>query len=153
MLKTLIKRSELQNHFLDVGCGYGTIGLIIKNHYPNAHIDMIDVNERAMALAKRNAQLNRLDVNIFESNIYEKVTCHTYTDIITNPPIRAGKKVIYEIFEKAYDHLAEGGALWVVIRKQHGALSAVNKIKEVFGNCDVVEKDKGFFILKALKAK
>lgn len=92
-----------------------------------------------------------MDVQIHESDVYAQVTGNTYTDILTNPPIRAGKKVIYEIFEKAYDYLCEGGCLWVVIRKQQGANSAVNKIKEVFGNCDIIEKEKGYWILKAKK--
>ena len=82
----------------------------------------------------------------------QQVTGNTFTDILTNPPIRAGKKVIYEIFEEAYDYcLSTGGCLWVVIRKQQGASSAVNKIKEVFGNCDIIEKEKGYWILKAKK--
>ncbi len=151
LLKAMIKTNALQDQLLDVGCGYGTLGIILKKKYPNKMIDMIDVNERALNLAKSNAKLNQVQVNVFESNIYEKVTRCDYSDIITNPPIRAGKKVIYEIFEKAYNHLQVNGSLWVVIRKQHGAMSAVNKIKEVFGNCEIIQKDKGFFILRAIK--
>lgn len=153
LLNAIIKTNELQDDLLDVGCGYGTIGLILKKRYSHANVDMIDINERAIALAKSNASLNHLKVNIFLSNIYENVVKDDYSDIITNPPIRAGKKVIYEIFEKAYDHLKLNGSLWVVIRKQHGALSAQNKINEVFGNCDIIAKDKGFFILRAKKTK
>ena len=150
-LNTLLKRDELQDTILDVGCGYGPIGIIIKHTYPDKHVEMVDVNPRAIALAKENAKANHVDVQIHESDVYARVTGNTYTDILTNPPIRAGKKVIYEIFEKAYDYLCEGGCLWVVIRKQQGANSAVNKIKEVFGNCDIIEKEKGYWILKAKK--
>ena len=84
------------------------------------------------------------------SNIYENVN-DTFSYIITNPPIRAGKAVIYEMFEKAYDHLDKDGELWVVIRKQQGANSAAKKITEVFANCDIVRKEKGYYILKAIK--
>ena len=150
-LDTLISRKELGNHILDVGCGYGPIGIIIKHNFSDANVDMVDVNPRAVELAKLNASLNHVDVHICESNIYEHVDCVTYTDILTNPPIRAGKKVIYEIFEKAYDHLQVEGCLWVVIRKQQGAMSAVKKINEIFGNCDIIRKEKGYFILKAKK--
>ena len=74
-----------------------------------------------------------------------------FTDIVTNPPIRAGKAVIYKMFEEAYDHLEEDGALWVVIRKAQGALSAKAKIESVFGNCEIVHRDKGYFVLKSVK--
>ena len=112
---------------------------------------MVDVNPRAVLLAKDNAQRNNVDVYAHESNIYEQVEGKDYTDILTNPPIRAGKSVIYKIFEEAYDRLCKDGSLWVVIRKQQGANSAVKKINEIFGNCDIVNKEKGYFILKAKK--
>ena len=150
-LNTILKTNELNNNILDVGCGYGPIGIIIKKHYPDATVEMVDVNPRAIELAKINAKANHVDVNIHESDVYAQVTGNSYTDILTNPPIRAGKKVIYEIFEKAYDHLADGGCLWIVIRKQQGANSAVTKIKEIFGNCSIINKEKGYFILKAKK--
>lgn len=150
-LNTVLKTNEIKDNILDVGCGYGPIGIIIKKHYPNAKVEMVDVNPRAIELAKINAQANHVEVNIHESDVYAQVTGNTYTDILTNPPIRAGKKVIYEIFEKAYDHLASQGCLWVVIRKQQGANSAVTKIKEIFGNCTIINKEKGYFILKAKK--
>lgn len=88
---------------------------------------MVDVNPRAVLLAKDNAQRNNVDVYAHESNIYEQVEGKDYTDILTNPPIRAGKSVIYKIFEEAYDRLCKDGSLWVVIRKQQGANSAVKK--------------------------
>ena len=112
---------------------------------------MVDVNPRAVLLAIDNAKKNNIEADIHESNVYENVKGNTFSDIITNPPIRAGKKVIYKIFEEAYDHLAENGNLWVVIRKQQGAESAVKKIKEVFENCEIINKEKGYFILNAKK--
>ncbi len=151
LIQTIIKNNGLDESMLDVGCGYGTIGILLKDHFPNTSVDMIDINERAIDLAKENASLNHKDVNIFVSNIYEKVDKRDYSDIVTNPPIRAGKQVIYPIFEQAYEHLKNDGKLWVVIRKQHGALSAKKKIEEVFGNCEIIAKDKGFMILKACK--
>lgn len=150
-LDTLLKREEMGDHILDVGCGYGPIGIIVKKTYPDKTVEMVDVNPRAVLLAKENAQKNNVDVYVHESNIYEQVKGKDYTDILTNPPIRAGKSVIYKIFEEAYEHLCENGTLWVVIRKQQGANSAVKKINEIFGNCDIVNKEKGYFILKAKK--
>lgn len=151
LLQTLCEREELGNQILDVGCGYGVIGITLKKIYPDKVFEMIDVNPRAVLLAQDNALKNAVEVNIHESNVYEQINGNTFTDIITNPPIRAGKSVIYKIFEEAFDHLMDEGTLWVVIRKQQGARSAVNKIKDVFGNCDIVKKEKGYFILKAKK--
>ena len=150
-LDTMLKINEMGPRILDVGCGYGTLGIILKKHYPESYVEMVDVNSRALDLAIHNAKQNNVEVNAHLSNIYENVE-GTFSDVVTNPPIRAGKAVIYEIFEKAYDHLEPNGSLWVVIRKQHGAMSAVKKIKEVFGNCDIVGKDKGFFILRSKKS-
>ena len=139
------------HRILDVGCGYGTLGIILKKHYPDSYVEMVDVNPRALELAIHNAKQNEVEVNAHLSNIYENVE-GTFSDVVTNPPIRAGKAVIYEIFEKAYDHLEVNGSLWVVIRKQQGAMSAVKKIKEIFGNCDIVAKEKGYFILRSKKS-
>lgn len=151
ILETLYDRNELGNKILDVGCGYGPIGIVLKKIYPEKQFEMVDVNPRAVLLAQENARRNEVDVNIHESNVYENIHGTNYSDIITNPPIRAGKKVIYKIFEDAHQHLDHNGCLWVVIRKQQGAESAIKKIKEIFDNCEVVNKDKGYFILKAKK--
>lgn len=149
-LNTLAKQS-FGEKVLDVGCGYGTLGITLKKVFPTSRVDMVDVNPRAVELAIINAKQNQCDVKIGVSDIYSNVEDFDYTDIVTNPPIRAGKSVIYKIFEEAYDHLVEGGRLWVVIRKQQGAQSAIKFITSIFGNCEVVEKEKGFFVLKSQK--
>ena len=135
---------------LDVGCGYGTIGLSLKVANNNLDVEMIDVNDRALELVNDSAKLNNVEVKAYKSNMYENVD-GMYDYIITNPPIRAGKAVVHGIFEGSISHLNTGGALYVVIRKQQGAESAIVKIKEIFGNCDTIDKEKGYFILKAVK--
>jgi 16S rRNA (guanine1207-N2)-methyltransferase len=136
---------------LDVGCGIGVIGVSLSK-LVNAGVDMVDVNLRALGLANKNIFLNKLtsEMNVFESNCYSSVT-KSYDYIITNPPIRAGKKVVYEILLGAYNRLNDNGELWFVIRKDQGALSAKRDVEEVFGNCEVMAKDKGFFILRTKK--
>lgn len=151
VLLDYVSKQTLGNKILDLGCGVGPIGIILKKIFPDSEFHMVDVNDRALELAIENAKLNDVDVNIYKSNSYEHVTDTDFTDIITNPPIRAGKQVIYEMFEHAYDHLCISGKLWIVIRKSHGANSAKAKVESVFGNCEVVKKDKGFYILKAEK--
>lgn len=151
VLLDYVSKQTLGNKILDLGCGVGPIGIILKKVFPDSEFHMVDVNDRALELAIENAKLNDVDVNIYKSNSYEHVTDTDFTDIITNPPIRAGKQVIYEMFEHAYDHLCISGKLWIVIRKSHGANSAKAKVESVFGNCEVVKKDKGFYVLKAEK--
>lgn len=140
-----------QMSLLDVGCGYGTLGISLKTEYPWLDVEMVDVNERAISLTNQSIELNKLDhIKAYKSNIYEDVTGH-FDIIVSNPPIRAGKKVVFEILEKAYDHLNQQGELIIVIQKKQGALSAKKKMEEVFQNCQIVTKDKGYFILKSIK--
>lgn len=143
--------AETQKTMLDVGCGYGTFGICLKMTYPWLKIDMVDVNDRALDLCRKNAEANDIqDVTIYKSYIYENVA-KSFDLIVSNPPIRAGKEVVHQILEKAYDHLNIDGELWIVIQKKQGAPSAKNKMNEVFGNCEIIKKDKGYYILKSKK--
>ena len=137
---------------LDIGCGYGTMGLAYGKAYPELSIEMIDVNERALVLAQENAKKNGIhNVDIHESNLYDSVKKSQYEIIISNPPIRAGKIVVHTILEKAYDYLAENGQLVIVIQKKQGAPSAQKKMEEVFGNCERIQWVKGYWILVSTK--
>jgi len=110
-------------------------------------VDMVDVNLRALHLAKRNAKMNEVDdlVHIFESDCYSNVNSK-YSTIITNPPIRAGKKVVYDMVMNARYHLEDGGNLFLVIRKEQGAKSLIVDLEKIY-NVEVLEKKKGFYIL------
>lgn len=144
--------SSLEGAILDVGCGYGPIGLTIAASFPERQVQMVDVNERALRLAAENAQLNCLsNTVIFESDALTSVQRKDFAAIVTNPPIRAGKETIFRIYEGAYDKLKQHGELWIVIQKKQGAPSTQAFLMEKFGNVDVVEKKKGYFILKAKK--
>ncbi|KRL38915.1 class I SAM-dependent methyltransferase [Liquorilactobacillus uvarum] len=145
---------QIQGNILDVGCGYGPIGLSIAKKYPERIIDMVDVNELALSLAQKNAEKNNImNVNIKISDIYQQVEKADYAAIVSNPPIRAGKKIVHSILKEAYEHLQKNGKIMIVIQKKQGAPSAQKKLKEVFGNCTVVAKEKGYFILKSIKEK
>lgn len=136
---------------LDVGCGYGTIGLSIAKAYNHLLVDMVDINERAVRLANLNAKENKIDNAVaITSNIYENVR-GTYDVVISNPPIRAGKKVVFEIVEKAKEHLNLNGFIYVVIQKKQGAPSLINKMEEVYGNIEIINKEKGYYIIKSVK--
>ena len=135
---------KLSGDVLDFGCGYGPIGIYIAS-ITNCSVDMIDINNRALNLALDNAKLNGVKVNIFESNIYDNVT-KKYDYIISNPPIRVGKKVLYEILFKAKDYLKKGGELWIVINKNQGAKTTIKDLKEKY-DVEVKNKNKGFYII------
>ena len=142
---------EKYSSVLDVGCGYGTIGLAIAKGYPDLKVDMVDVNERAVSLTKNNIVYNNLrNVNAFVSDLYSKVTS-TYDCIISNPPIRAGKKVVFGVVEEGYRYLNENGVIYVVIQKKQGAPSLFNKMNEVYGNAEIINKEKGYYIIKSVK--
>lgn len=151
VLLEAVKKTDIGKQILDLGCGYGTIGIILKKTYPEKQLTMVDVNSRALELAKENASRNKVDVEILKSDIFESITDQTFDCIITNPPIRAGKNVIYQMFKESHEHLHALGKLVIVIRKSHGAKSAQNYIADIFGNCEVLMKDKGFYVLCAQK--
>ena len=145
---------DLGKNILDLGCGYGTIGLTLAVAKKEARVTLADINTRALALCKRNADAYNLGqrVTILQSDIYEKIE-GKYDSIVINPPIRAGKSVTYKMYEEAKQYLIDGGSLYVVIRKAQGAKSAAKFIESVFGNIQLLERDKGYYIYQAVKSK
>lgn len=139
-----------EKSLLDVGCGYGTFGICLKKVYPDLEVDMVDINDRALKLAKLNAENNNVAINVYKSFIYENVE-KTFDIIISNPPVRAGKDVVMSILSGAYEHLNSNGSLWIVLQKKQGAPSAKKKMIEIFENCEIVKRDKGYYILKSQK--
>lgn len=148
LINSYLKNKKGIKNFLDVGCGYGFISIVLASEL-NLEGVGIDVNRRALHLAEENAKLNNVSIDFRESNIYENVVGE-YDLIITNPPIRAGKKVVLEILIKAREHLSLDGELWFVIRKDQGAKSIIKEINSLY-NIDIIEKNKGFYVIMAKK--
>ncbi len=149
LLETIYDKVNEDNlNILDVGCGYGFIGISMAK-IKNAKVTMCDVNKRALHLAEKNALENGVanSVKVIESDIYQNIT-DIYDLIITNPPIRAGKEVVYGILDGARDRLKAKGELWFVIRKDQGAKSTIKHLEETY-DVEVVAKSKGFYIIKA----
>ncbi|QTD39854.1 class I SAM-dependent methyltransferase [Sporosarcina sp. Te-1] len=143
---------QVEGDLLDVGCGYGPIGLSIAVSFPDRNVHMVDVNERALALARCNAELNGIsNVEIYPSDALSAVSGDRFAAVITNPPIRAGKETVFTIYEGAHAKLVPGGELWVVIQKKQGAPSSSSKLEELFGNVETVAKNKGYFIFRSKK--
>lgn len=141
-----IPLTEIGESLLDVGCGYGVFGIVL-NKILGVKVTMCDVNRRALHLAEKNIKENKCsDCSVIESNCYQNINSK-YSTIITNPPIRAGKKVVYEILEGAKDYLLPGGRLFFVVRKEQGAKSIISDMQKIY-NVEVLERKKGFFIIK-----
>ena len=145
---------NLGNNILDLGCGYGTIGLTLAVVKKEARVTLVDINSRALALCRRNAELNNVSqrVTILQSDIYTKIE-GKYDSIVINPPIRAGKSVTYKMYEEAKQYLIDGGSLLIVIRKAQGAESAARYIESIFGNVKLLDRHKGYHIYQAVKSK
>jgi len=145
----LKKIPPLHGNLLDMGCGYGCIGIILAKTY-SLELTQVDINQRAIHLTKKNCGLNNVKSNILISNCFDKITEY-FDTIVINPPIRAGKEVIYRMYEGAYRHLKESGKLFIVIQKKHGAESTLTELHQLFGNYKILHKKKGYYIITCIK--
>lgn len=147
LIETVLKEETRKNiDILDVGCGYGFLG-IVASKLLDSSVTMCDVNKRALHLAERNISKNKIRGTTILSNAYENIK-EQYDLILTNPPIRAGKEVVLDILINAKKYLKKQGVLWFVVRKDQGAKSIIKQV-EKYGTCVVMEKSKGFYIMKA----
>jgi len=145
--RTLLESLEnISGDVLDLGCGYGPIGIYIASKY-NVVPDMVDVNKRSMDLSVKNAKLNKVDINVFESDGYSNVT-KKYDYIITNPPIRVGKTKLYSLLFDATNYLKENGEMWLVVHKDQGAKTLAKDLEKSY-EVVIKNKNKGFYIIMA----
>ena len=147
----LIKNVYLKNlgsSLLDLGSGYGPIGIIIKHFNPELDVEMVDVNSRATELAVLNCQKNKVNIKV---HLCEDIlTLNRNFDTVTlNPPIRAGKKVIYDLYAKSRTILNDGGSLYIVIQKKQGAKSSIKELETLFKNVVVIDSDGGYLVIEA----
>ena len=142
--------ADLSGRVLDMGCGWGAMPILPLAKCPGCEITMADVNERALELAKENVAANRMQAKALISDGFASIEGE-FEAVNTNPPIRAGKAVIYKMFEDAKAHLVPGGVLYLVIRKQQGAPSALKFLKELYRKAEVIERDGGYWIIACTK--
>ena len=133
---------------LDMGCGYGLKACILKHQNPACDVEGVDVNERAIACAIENAQAMNLDID-FKVMDVTQVLHQSYDVMITNPPIRAGKAIVYRFFDQAQQYLSPGGRLFLVIRRQQGAASAIKALQARFEEVRRLNLKKGFEVILA----
>lgn len=149
LVESIIKnKTKKYNSILDVGCGYGFMGITLAKIF-SSFVTLTDVNRRALHLADKNGKENKVKYKIIESNCYENIN-ESYSLIISNPPIRAGKEIVLDILTQAKDYLLSDGELWFVMRKDQGVKSTIKHIENVY-LCEIIEKSKGFYIIKAKK--
>ena len=139
--------NEMNGDILDLGCGYGVVSIILSK-FIDGNFDAVDVNRRALHLCEINKKLNKVsNINFIESNCYDELNDKKYNYIITNPTIRAGKDIVYKMLREAKNHLKPNGQLYFVMRKDHGAKTAIKDISDLY-KTEVICKEKGFFVIK-----
>jgi len=149
LLLESINFSNQDQSIIDMGCGYGPMGIFAAKMNPQAIIHMVDINERAIELARKNVILNQTNnTKIYVSHLFESIDIKTDL-IMANPPIRAGKQTVFNLYEQAQKHLNEGGKLVVVIQKKQGAPSTVEKLKTLFNHVEILARDKGYWIISS----
>ena len=144
LLETILDQETNPTSILDLGCGIGPVGVVLS-HFYDSSITMIDVNERAVQLAQQNMNAYHKTAQII---CQDGVQSGVFDCIVLNPPIRTGKEVIYRLFDECTEHLSKDGRFWIVIRKQHGAQSAMKHFEEKGMKVDRVCRDKGYWILR-----
>ena len=150
-LNAIEKKCELSGHGLDLGCGLGVIAIALIKKF-GVSFDMVDINNTAVKLSKENLIKNNVQksANVFFSDGFSEIK-NVYDFIVTNPPIKTGKQLLFHLMNGAYEHLKENGQLILVIRKDHGMESLKKHITSIFGNCEILERNKGYYILEATK--
>jgi len=137
---------------LDLGCGYGIVGITIKKLFPSSNITMSDINERALKLARINLKLNKVSANVLKSNSFNSIK-EKFDTILLNPPQTAGKDICFEMIEMSFDHLNKNGLLQIVARHNKGGSTFEKKMQEVFGNVKEISKKSGYRIYVSEKIK
>ena len=142
-----IPMKEIHGNVLDFGCGYGPIGITLAKQ-TDANVDMLDINERALNLTLKNIKENKVNANTILSNLYDNIN-KKYDHIVSNPPIRVGKEILFKILFGAKEHLKENGKLWIVVNKNQGAKSLVKELENEY-KVEIICKNKGFYIICAI---
>jgi len=152
LLIETFRKPEVDGQIADVGCGWGPIGIVLAKNYSGIHVQMVDINERSVSLTKENARINDIaNVTIRQNNLLDGFGKTEFAAIVTNPPIRAGKDVVFAIYQQAKRLLNSGGDLWVVIQKKQGAASTMRKLEELGFEVTTENKQKGYLIIRGKK--
>ena len=153
--RLLIKHLHVEptDRVLDLGCGYGVVGVVAALLAPNGHVTLVDINRRAVDLARRNLRLNAVaNAEVLHGDGFAPVYGRSFDLIALNPPIRAGLRLVHRLIEEAKDHLSCGGRFYLVGRTKQGVIRIAEKISEVFGATEEVAKGGGYRLYLAHRA-
>lgn len=151
MVKDIKARGPKMERFVDLGCGVGIVGIVIKSCFMAFDVTGVDINSRAVSLARENSRLNGVNCRFLSGDILFGVKDERFDIIATNPPVRAGKKTVFGFYEQSFEVLNPGGYLYVVLQRKQGAPSTMEKLKELFGNCETLSIDGGYRVMRARK--
>lgn len=151
LINAIDRKVTLSGYGLDLGCGLGVIGISLIKRF-GVKMELVDINDTAVRLAKENLMKNNVQHNAiaYHSDGFSDVQS-TFDFIVTNPPIKTGKKLLFQMMTDSIEHLHENGTLVLVIRKDHGMESLKKHIMSIYNNCEIISRDKGYYILKAIK--
>ena len=138
---------NLKGSLLDLGCGYGVIGIVLFKENPGITLYQSDINEKAIALTKENSKLNKVCSQVLVSDGYASLD-RLFDTVVLNPPIHAGKETVYRLYEETKRHLLPGGQFLIVIHKKHGAESHLKYLLSIFTSVEVLDKHKGLYIIR-----
>ena len=150
----LIKGMQLpeEGQVLDVGCGYGAVGIAAAKFNPNLHVILTDVNRRAVMLARQNAERNHAhNVKVYQGTLYQPVHNQFFDCILSNPPVSAGMETVLVLIHGAPAFLSCGGTLQMVVRSKIGKKTLPNAFTEAFGNCSILTIESGYRVLMGEK--
>lgn len=150
LLIETFETNKEKGKFLDLGCGYGPIGIIFKKTHPKWDVHQTDINEKAIELTIQNNNLNNTNNKCYYSEGFNEIV-DLFDVILLNPPIRIGKQNVFALYEDAFKHLVDGGEFWIVVRKNQGALSHLSFLEKLFNNAEIINKRKGFYVIKMVK--
>ena len=152
-IRDLKERDAKVWSILDLGCGYGVVGIVMKKVFKGAEVTCVDKNKRAVGLAKENGKNNGVPLKAcLESDCLSAIAEEEKFDLIlTNPPVRAGKDTVFAFYEQSYEHLNEGGSIYVVLQRKQGAPSTEKKLQELFGNCETCDIKAGYRVMRSIK--
>lgn len=150
LLLNSITINNIEFPLLDLCCGYGVVGIVLKSQ-TNKAVYATDINERAVLLTKENAKINNVNINVYSGDMFENIPDISFSQILLNPPIRAGKTVVFNLYLESYNRLVTNGELDIVIQKKQGKDSTLKYLKELFKEVNIINKDKGYFIIRAIK--
>lgn len=145
--KLLIEKCIIKDNWkiLDLGCGYGIIGLSLKLLYPKLEITFSDINERATQITNKNLKLHNIKAKIIQSNCFENIR-ENFDSILLNPPQTAGRELCFKMIEESKSYLKNNGLLQIVARHNKGGKELSKKMFKVFNNVKETAKSSGYRI-------